>query len=127
MYEGRGNGTVWGMGTGFIEDALSSGLLGAHALTRTLVSFFAGSIMSYRTLQSAYSLYASLTVGILALFNNLILFIIIVQGSAGWLKGLLVSVFLPALYTMFWAVIIFSIVPDAIWEKIYKTEPTPFI
>ncbi len=127
MYEGRGNGTIWGLVTGFAEDVLSSGLLGAHALTRTLVSFLAGSIMSYRTLQSAYSFYASLTVGILALFNNLILYIIVIQGGAGWIKGLLMAVFLPALYTMFWALIIFSIVPDAVWERIYKHETAPFI
>ncbi len=127
MYEGRGNGTIWGLATGFVEDTLSSGLLGAHALTRTLVSFFAGSIMSYRTLQSAYNLYASLTVGVLSLINNVILYIVVVQGGASWFKGLLMSVFFPALYTTFWALIIFSIVPDAVWERIYKTEPTPFI
>jgi TM2 domain-containing membrane protein YozV len=47
-----------------------------------------------------------------------------VHGAAGWLTGLLMAVFLPAVYTLFWALIIFAVVPESIWEKIYKTEPS---
>jgi rod shape-determining protein MreD len=125
LYAGRGNGTLWGLMVGFLEDMLGSGLLGGRALSLSLVSFIAGSVMSYRSLQSAYSLNAGFVVGALAVLHNLLLYIIIIQGGSGWLKGLLTVVLLPAVYTMFWALIIFAVVPESVWEKIYKTEPSP--
>lgn len=125
LFSGRGSGALWGMATGFIEDSLSGGPLGARAFSLTLVAFIAGSVMSYRSLQRAYSLYAGLTVGALALLHNLIMLIIVVEGSSGWLFALWAEVLLPAVYTMFWALIIFAVVPESIWERIYKTEPSP--
>ena len=125
LFAGRSQGTLWGLAVGFVEDTLSGGLLGSHALALSLVAFISGSVMSYRSLQSAYSLYAALVVGILALFSNLLLYILVVQSVAGWLQGLLMAVLLPAIYTLFWALIIFAVVPQSIWEKIYRTEPTP--
>ncbi|HNW59319.1 MAG TPA: rod shape-determining protein MreD [bacterium] len=125
LFAGRGQGTLWGLGIGFVEDALSGSLLGSHALALSLVGFISGSVMSYRSLQSAYSLNAGLIVGVLAILQHLLLYIIIIQGGAGLLQGLALGIVLPAIYTMFWALIIFAIVPESIWEKIYKTEPTP--
>ncbi|HOT96800.1 MAG TPA: rod shape-determining protein MreD [bacterium] len=125
LFAGRGQGTLWGAGIGFIADSLSGSLLGSHALALSLVGFISGSVMSYRSLQSAYSLNAGAIVGVLAVLQNLLLYIINIQGTAGALQGMIQAVLLPAIYTLFWALIIFAIVPQSIWEKIYKTEPTP--
>ncbi len=124
LYAGRGQGTIWGAAVGFIEDSLTGGLIGSQAFILSLVAFIAGSVMSYRSLQSAYSLNAELIVGLLALVHNFFLYLLNVHGAAGWLTGLLMAVLLPAVYTLFWALIIFTVVPESIWEKIYKTEPT---
>lgn len=125
LFAGRGQGTLWGTAVGFIADSLSGGLLGSHALAFSLVGFISGSVMSYRSLQSAYSLNAGVIVGVLAVLQNLLLYILNIQGAAGVLRGMVLAVLLPAIYTLFWALIIFAIVPQSIWETIYKTEPTP--
>jgi rod shape-determining protein MreD len=125
LFAGRGQGTLWGLGIGFIEDSLNGSLLGSRALALSLVGFISGSVMNYRSLRSAYSLNAGVIVGVLAIFHNLLLYILNVQGGTGLLTGLLLAVLLPAVYTMFWALIIFAVVPETVWEKIYKTEPTP--
>lgn len=124
LLEGRARGTVWGFSTGLMEDFIGSGLLGAGALSRSIVSFLAGSLLHFRSVQNAFT--ASLVVGILSVINNVILFLVCVPGSGHLFKGIFYKILFPSLYTTFFAILIFIVVPESIWEKIYKSESMPF-
>ncbi len=122
--EDRRRGTIWGFFIGLIEDVTGSGLLGSLALSRSIVAFFASTILHFRSMHKAAS--ASVVILLLCLINNLLLFFIRMHGTAALMKGLLMQVIFPSIYTVLVAIAIFSVVPESIWEKIYKAEPIPF-
>ena len=124
LLEGRARGTVWGWVVGLIEDLLGSGLIGALAFSRAIVAFLAATVLHFRSVQNIVS--AALVVGILSLLNNTFIFIFHLPGGANLMMGILMQIFFPSLYTIVFAVLMFAIIPESIWEKIYKTESIPF-
>jgi rod shape-determining protein MreD len=124
LLEGRAVGTVWALGLGLTEDFSGGGLLGAGALSRSVIAFLAGSLLHFRSVQNAFT--ASLVVGVLSLINNLTIFLVHLQPSGHLLRGIVFEIVFPSLYTIFLSVLIFAVVPETVWERIYKTESLIF-
>lgn len=124
LLEGRARGTVWGFFSGLLEDVVGVGLLGALALARAVAAFFAGTVLHFRTVQNAFS--AAMVVGLLSLLNNTLMYIMHWRGGGHLMHGILIQIIYPSLYTILLAVLIFAVIPESFWEKIYKTEAIPF-
>jgi rod shape-determining protein MreD len=124
MREGRARGTLWGFGAGLVEDLLSHGLLGAGALARSVAAFAAGTFLSERAFHHSYE--ASLRVMGIALLNNIILFLMLGVGEQ-WHAGMMISRMLfSTLYTELATLILFALISQETWEKLYKADASPF-
>jgi rod shape-determining protein MreD len=125
MREGRRRGMVWGFAAGLAEDLLSHSLLGAGAMARSVSAFMAGTLLSERTFHHSYE--AGFRVMEIALLNNLILFIMLALGEQ-WTPGALWwRILFSTLYTELATLILFALISQETWEKLYKTDSLPFV
>jgi rod shape-determining protein MreD len=125
MREGRRRGVIWGFTAGVVEDLLSHSLLGAGALARSVSTFMAGTLLSERAFHHSYQ--ASFRGMGIALLNNVILFIMLALGEQWTPAVLWQRILFSTLYTELATLILFALISQETWEKLYKTDSLPFM
>jgi rod shape-determining protein MreD len=125
MREGRRRATVWGFIAGLVEDLLSPSLLGAGVLARSVSAFVAGTFLSERAFHHSYA--AAVRVMGIALLNNVLLFTVLSLGGP-WMPAVLwLRILFSTLYTELATLILFALISQETWERLYKTDSLPFI
>ncbi|OPZ71825.1 MAG: rod shape-determining protein MreD [bacterium ADurb.Bin478] len=125
MREGRRRAVVWGFSAGLVEDLLNHALLGPGALARSVASFAAGTFLSEHAFHHSYQ--ASFRVMGIALLNNVVLFAVL-SLIENWSSGVLWwRILFSTLYTELVTLILFSLISQETWEKLYKADSDPFV
>lgn len=125
MREGRRRGVIVGFIVGLVEDLLSHSLIGAGALARSVSAFMAGTLLSEHAFHHSYE--ASFRVMGIALLNNLLLFTMLALGEQWTASVLGWRILLSTVYTEVITLILFALISQETWEKLYRTDSPPFI
>jgi rod shape-determining protein MreD len=77
LREGRRNGAIYGFITGFLVNSLNGGIFGAGPLIFTIVGFFAGSVLGYRSFHHIFELLSACALVLLGYFllSHIVLYI----------------------------------------------------
>jgi rod shape-determining protein MreD len=111
---GRRSGALYGFITGFFVNALSGGIFGAAALIFTLVGFFAGSALGYRSFHHIFELLLACALVILGYF--LLAHIVLYINQDMFFENLWKRAMPDFLYTMVMFFFLLLCLPPSVWR-----------